>query len=161
MSNIALDRGYDTGAVHRGLELLGIVGYIPAIQFPNAPEKYGFSYVPDQDAFICPEGNLLNYHRLNCNKSTGKYLRCYQISGDSCQSCVKRASCFDTTGNRWRIFGSSCYPAFFRGHSRVGTSEYFSMMRNRKIGIVILYEPKHAFGYQKPRACFSCFMDTV
>ena len=42
MQNIALDRGYDTGAVHRGLELLGITGYIPAIQFSNSPEKYGF-----------------------------------------------------------------------------------------------------------------------
>lgn len=52
MEKIALDRGYDTGAVHRGLELLGITGYIPVIRFPNSPEKYGFSYVPDQDAFI-------------------------------------------------------------------------------------------------------------
>lgn len=42
MHNIALDRGYDTGAVHRGLELLGITGYIPAVQFPISPEKYGF-----------------------------------------------------------------------------------------------------------------------
>ena len=46
MRNIALNRGYDTGAVHRGLELLGITGYIPAIQFSNSPEKYGFYYLP-------------------------------------------------------------------------------------------------------------------
>ena len=32
MQNIALERGYDAGAVHRGLELLGVTGYIPAIQ---------------------------------------------------------------------------------------------------------------------------------
>lgn len=59
MGRIALDRGYDTGAVHRGLELLGITGYIPAIQFPNTPEKYGFTYNPQLDAFVCPEGKLL------------------------------------------------------------------------------------------------------
>lgn len=35
MQSIALDRGYDTGAVHRGLELLGITRYIPAIRFSN------------------------------------------------------------------------------------------------------------------------------
>lgn len=29
MERLALDRGYETGAVHRGLELLGITGYIP------------------------------------------------------------------------------------------------------------------------------------
>ena len=56
-----MDRGYETGAVHRGLELLGITGYIPAIQFSNPPEKYGFSYDPQLDAFICPEGVSLTY----------------------------------------------------------------------------------------------------
>ena len=133
MSRLALDRGYETGAVHRGLELLGITGYIPAIQFSNPPEKYGFSYDPQLDAFICPEGVPLAYHRLNCSKSTGKYLRCYQVEGDACMRCPKRPSCFDKAGIRRRVLASSCYPAFFRGHQRVGTPEYLAMMRLRKI----------------------------
>ena len=133
MSRLALDRGYETGAVHRGLELLGITGYIPAIQFSNPPEKYGFSYDPQLDAFICPEGVPLTYHRLNCSKSTGKYLRCYQVEGDVCMHCPKRPSCFDKAGIRRRVLASSCYPAFFRGHQRVGTPEYMAMMRLRKI----------------------------
>lgn len=133
MSRLALDRGYETGAVHRGLELLGITGYIPAIQFSNPPEKYGFSYDPQLDAFICPEGVPLTYHRLNCSKSTGKYLRCYQVEGDACMRCPKRPSCFDKAGIRRRVLASSCYPAFFRGHQRVGTPEYLAMMRLRKI----------------------------
>ena len=61
MEKVALDRGYDTGAVHRGLELFGITGYIPAIRFPNDPSKYGFSYDPQQDTFICPMGQSLPY----------------------------------------------------------------------------------------------------
>ena len=133
MSRLALDRGYETGAVHRGLELLGITGYIPAIQFSNPPEKYGFSYNPQLDAFICPEGVPLTYHRLNCSKSTGKYLRCYQVEGDVCMHCPKRPSCFDKAGIRRRVLASSCYPAFFRGHQRVGTPECLTMMRLRKI----------------------------
>ena len=133
MSRLALDRGYETGAVHRGLELLGITGYIPTIQFSNPPEKYGFSYDPQLDAFICPEGVPLTYHRLNCSKSTGKYLRCYQVEGDACMRCPKRPGCFDKAGIRRRVLASSCYPAFFRGHQRVGTPEYLSMMRLRKI----------------------------
>ena len=131
--HVALDRGYDTGAVHRGLELLGITGYIPGINFPNSPEKYGFSYQADKDCFICPMGHPLRYHRLNCNKSTGKYLRCYQVQDDSCVSCERRACCFDNAGFRRRILASSCYPAFFRGHERIGSSKYLSMMRKRKI----------------------------
>ena len=133
MEKVALDRGYDTGAVHRGLELLGVTGYIPAIRFPNDPSKYGFSYDPQQDTFICPMGQSLVYHRLNCNKSTGKYLRCYQVQGDVCQKCTSRKTCFDTTGVRRRILASSCYPAFYRGHLRVNTPEYLCMMRKRKI----------------------------
>ena len=133
MSRLALDRGYETGAVHRGLELLGITGYIPAIQFSNPPEKYGFSYDPQLDAFICPEGVPLTYHRLNCSKSTGKYLRCCQVEGNACMRCPKRPSCFDKAGIRRRVLASSCYPAFFRGHQRVGTPEYLTMMRLRKI----------------------------
>lgn len=115
------------------LELLGITGYIPAIQFPNTPEKYGFTYNPQQDAFVCPEGKLLTYHRLNCNQSTGKYLRCYQASCTDCSHCGRRKTCFETNSNRRRVLASSCYPAFFRGHSRVGTPAYLSMMRLRKI----------------------------
>jgi hypothetical protein len=121
---IALDRGYDTGAVHRGLELLGITGYIPGIDFPNSPEKYGFTYDSTNDCFICPEGKHLEFHRLNCNKSTGKYLRCYQIEDDACLPCPRRSSCFDKTGRRRRILASSCYPAFHREHNRIGSPEY-------------------------------------
>ena len=47
--------------------------------------------------------------------------------------CPKRPDCFDKAGIRRRVLASSCYPAFFRGHQRVGTPEYLSMMRLRKI----------------------------
>ena len=74
------------------------------------------------------ESLLFTYHRLNCSKSTGKYLRCYQVEGDACMRCPKRPSCFDKAGIRRRVLASSCYPAFFRGHQRVGTPEYLAMM---------------------------------
>jgi len=78
-------------------------------------------------------GKPLTYHRLNCNKSTGKYLRCYQIQDDSCAHCSRKPECFDKTGIRRRILGSSCYPAFHRGHMRVGSPDYWLMMKKRKI----------------------------
>ena len=133
MQNIALDRGYDTGAVHRGLELLGITGYIPAIQFSNSPERYGFYYLPQEDAFRCPEGAKLVYQRLNCSQTTGKYLRCYQVQGDTCKHCKRNATCFQQTGIRRRILRSNCYPAFYRGHERIGSEAYWRMLRLRKI----------------------------
>ena len=112
---------------------MGITGYIPAIRFPNDPSKYRFSYDQQQDTFICPMGQSLVYHRLNCNNPTGKYLRCYQVQEDVCQKCTSCKTYFDTTGVRRRILASSCYPAFYRGHSRVNTPEYLCMMKKRKI----------------------------
>ena len=135
IKKLALDRGYDTGAVHRGLELLGIEGYIPGIDFPNSPHKYGFIYNENKDCFICPEDQELHYHRLNCNKSTGKYLRCYQTNDEVCKMCPRRQICFDTKSTRRRILASGCYPAFHRGHKRIGTQKYMQMMRLRKIWI--------------------------
>lgn len=133
MQNIALDRGYDTGAVHRGLKLLGITGYIPAIQFSHSPEKYGFFYFPQEDVFCCPEGARLVYQRLNCSQTTGKYLQCYQVQGETCKHCKRQSVCFKQTGIRRRILGSSCYPASYRGHEHIGSVAYWGMMRLRKI----------------------------
>ena len=62
-----------------------------------SPEKYGFTYNPQQDAFVCPEGKLLTYHRLNCNQSTGKYLRCYQAVSYTHLDVYKR-QCHDRAG---------------------------------------------------------------
>lgn len=56
--NIALDRGYDTGAVHRGLELLGITGYIPGIHFPNSPEKLGIFMISKAIPLFVRKGSI-------------------------------------------------------------------------------------------------------
>lgn len=133
MNLLALDCRYDTGAVHRGMELLGITEYILAIQFSHPPEKYGLSYDSQLDAVICPKGVPITYHRLNCNKSTGKYLRCNQVEGNACMRGPKRPSCFDKAGIWCEVLASNWYPAFFRKYQSVRTPEYLSMMRLRKI----------------------------
>ncbi len=122
---------YSRQCVPRKLGCCGIRSWTK--QFPNPPEKYGFSYDLERDAFICPKEIPLTYHSLNCNQSTGKYLRCYQTEGKTCVHCPNRPTCFDKSGIRRRILASSCYPAFYRGHQRVGTPEFYSMMRLRKI----------------------------
>ncbi|WP_244140437.1 transposase [Ruthenibacterium lactatiformans] len=70
---------------------------------------------------------------MNCSQTTGKYLRCYQVQGDTCKHCKRNATCFQQTGIRRRILGSSCYPAFYRGHERIGSEAYWRMMCLRKI----------------------------
>ena len=47
--------------------------------------------------------------------------------------CPRKSDCFDKASVRRRILASSCYPAFYRGHQRVGSPAFLSMMRLRKI----------------------------
>lgn len=51
MKKIALDRGYDTGAVHRGLELLGITGYILRFSFATLQKSTAFTICPRKMRF--------------------------------------------------------------------------------------------------------------
>ena len=44
LKKIALDGGYDVGAVHQGLELLGINGYTAIRIYQNNALKKGFEY---------------------------------------------------------------------------------------------------------------------
>jgi hypothetical protein len=114
-----MDKGYDAGAVHRGLELLGIEGWIPSVEFSNATDKKGMVYLPEEDVFSCPNGKKLPFHRLICQKSTGKYLRCYKASQDDCDGCLQRETCLGKGVKRRRIIASGFYPAFYRGRMRV------------------------------------------
>lgn len=77
-------------------------------------------------------------HRRRCRPvrsswRRGRSPRCYQASCIDCSHCGRRKTCFETNSTRRRVLASSCYPAFFRGHRRVGTPSYLSMMRLRKI----------------------------
>lgn len=129
---VVMDKGYDAGAVHRGLELLGIEGWIPSVEFSNATDKKGMVYLPEEDAFSCPNGKKLPFHRLICQKSTGKYLRCYKASQDDCDGCPQRDTCLGKGVKRRRIIASGFYPAFYRGRMRVKdnpeqASHYFKL----------------------------------
>ena len=138
-----LRRGYMTEAVRETVRIAFEELDLHRIEANIMPRNLASLGVARKAGFY-EEGLALKYlqingvwedhiHRLNCNKSTGKYLRCYQVESDTCMHCPKRPNCFDKAGIRRRVLASSCYPAFYRGHQRVGTPEYLSMMRLRKI----------------------------
>lgn len=102
------------------------------IPYTNSPEQFGFSYHPDDDCFVCPQGCALPYDKLYCVRSTGNYLRCYLAPVSACSTCSQCHACLGKEKRR-RILASSFYPAFFRGHKRAKTPLYDSMMRMRAI----------------------------
>ena len=87
---IGLDGGYDIGAVHRGLELLGVQGYTAIREYQNNAMKKGFCYEEEADRFVCRQGEYLTFQRLICKKSTQN---CYRLYGRS-KSNVKTAQIF-------------------------------------------------------------------
>lgn len=72
---IALDGGYDVGAVHRGMELLEIDSYTAIRVYQNNALKKGFEYDQETDCFICESNKSLPFQRLIFKKSTLNYYR--------------------------------------------------------------------------------------
>jgi len=131
IQKLGLDAGYDVGAVHRGLEIMGITGYTGLRFAHNNPMKEQFTYQPEEDTFICKEGKELPFAKLIFKKGTG-YYRLYRIKPRSCGSCTKRSECKTTSGSI-RINASPYYPAFYANRERYETPDYVKVKRLRGI----------------------------
>ena len=131
IKKIGLDAGYDVGAVHRGLEIMGITGYVSPRYAHNNPMKEEFTYQSEKDIFTCKEGNELPFIKLIFKKGTG-YYRLYRIKPGSCGNCIKRDECKTTSGSV-RISASPYYPAYYANRKRNETSNYSQVKKLRSI----------------------------
>jgi transposase len=135
ISQLVLDAGYDVGAVHRGLELLGITGYVSCIDFTYDILKRETKYLLDSDCFECLAGKRINFVKLVYKKSTQNFYRLYRMptaDRKSCRSCEHFKEC-SISFSAARICASAYYPAFFRNRQRYKTPEYKAMKRLRGI----------------------------
>ena len=128
INHLTLDSGYDVGAVHRGLELLDIIGYCSPIKFHNNALKKGFEYDSAKDCFVCRIGKELAFNKLIFKKSTFNYYRMYDLPRQECIDCENLQHCAVDYG-RIRINASSHYGAMHRNRERCFTDEY----KRRKI----------------------------
>lgn len=132
IKNLALDGGYDTGAVHRGLEILGITGYSSLRNFHNNPMKKRFVYNPDKDCFTCQCGKELSFQRLIYKRTVQNYYRFYRIPRKNCLDCPHLKKCSVDKG-AVRINASAYYPSFYANIRRTETLEYQRLKRLRSI----------------------------
>lgn len=128
----ALDGGYDIGAVHRGMELLGVSGYTAIRKYQNNAMKKGFCYDERNDRFICKQGKYLGFRKLVYKKSTQNYYRLYSRPNKECKNCTYFSSCATDHGTV-RINASAYYPSFYRNGQKAGGKDYLRLMRLRKI----------------------------
>lgn len=96
-----MDGGYDIGAVHRGLEILGVNGYTAIREYQNNAMKKGFQYDEEKDCFICMNGNQLEFKKLIYKKSSQNYYRLYSRSRKN----VKNVLVFRLAQRIWELSG--------------------------------------------------------
>ena len=132
INSIALDAGYDVGAVHRGFELLGITDYCsPRIMHNNALKK-GFTYDAETDSFVCMKEKRLHFYRITYKQYNQSYYRMYRIPRKDCANCEHLQHCSVDKG-AVRINASGFYPAYHANRERCKTDDYFIMKRLRSI----------------------------
>lgn len=156
INNLALDAGYDVGAVHRGLELLGITGYVSCINFSYDVLKRNLDYDMESDCFVCPSGKNLDFIKLIYKKTSQNYYRLYRMTKEArraCKDCTLRDNCSFSYGET-RINVSSFYPAFYRNRLRYETPKYKEMKRLRGIwaeGTFSVLKREHGISRAKKR----------
>ena len=132
INNIALDAGYDVGAVHRGFELLGITDYCCPREMHNNALKKGFTYDTATDSFVCMKGKRLKFYRITYKQYNQSFYRLYRLSRKECNGCKYINHCAIDKG-AIRISASGFYPAYHANRERCKTPEYFIMKRLRSI----------------------------
>ena len=64
-----------------------------------------FTYEPQKDCFICPQGKTLPLHARQHRTSKGHRYRCYRAyPADACHDCPVRAQCIAKGGKRKSLF---------------------------------------------------------
>jgi transposase len=92
---VLADRGYFSGEQVRACEVLGVTPYVPKPLTSGAKAdgrfgKQDFVYLPGENVYRCPAGNLLRHHMTTVEK--GMTLHRYWDRA-SCQACALKPRC--------------------------------------------------------------------
>jgi len=150
IKSIAADKNYCSGLNLRDLESKGIEPFIPKQRQPNTKggiDKSNFVYDKENDLYICPEGNRLEY----CYANKKKEARVYSVKKKECFSCPIKDKC--SPGKNLRRIQHSVYKEEYdRLFERLSSYKSKRMRRIRQITT----EP--LFAEAKENHCLSKFM---
>ena len=93
---LAADNTYGNGELLQWLEERGITPYIRVKEGPNSPpDLYGiekFTYVPEENCYLCPAGKPLNYVGINKRNRAHRYYSTVNAVEDVGRSRSARAA---------------------------------------------------------------------
>jgi transposase len=146
---LAADNTYGNGELLQWLDERGIDPYIRVkhTAIPN-PDLYGidkFTYVPEQNCYVCPEGKLLKYNGINKTNRT----HLYHSTAKRCRGCSQKAQC--TTGKYRVVQIHTCESARQRAHALAQTPEFAISQRARRKVEALFAELKNYIGLRRLR----------
>jgi hypothetical protein len=125
---VAADNTYGNGELLQWLDDRGITPYIRVKECP-APTRdlYGiekFTYVPEENCYLCPEGKPLKY--VGINKLNRTHL--YHSTAKRCRGCEQKPQC---TRGKYRIVSIHvCEAARQKAYQVAKTPEFLVATRN-------------------------------
>src|SRR5215471_10934319 len=146
---LAADTTYGNGEMLQWLDERGIAAYIRVKENPNGPtDLYGidqFTYVPEENCYICPEGKVLKYVGINPLNRTHLYYSTIK----RCRECSQKSRC--TRGKYRTIAIHTCEPARQRAHALAQTPAFAISQRARRKVEALFAELKNYIGLRRLR----------
>jgi transposase len=146
---VAADNTYGNGELLQWLDDRGITAYIRVKENPNGPsDLYGldkFTYVPEENCYICPAGKRLNYVGIN----KGNRVHRYYSTSKRCPGCEQKPQC---TRGQFRTIGIHiCEMARQKAYEVAKTPEFAVALRQRRKVEALFSELKNQIGLRRLR----------
>ena len=146
---LAADNTYGNGELLQWLDDRGITPYIRVKECPTPTrDLYGiekFTYMPEQDRYICPEGKPLKYVGINkLNR-----VHTYHSTAKRCRGCPQKPQC---TRGKYRIVSIHvCEAARQKAYQIAKTPQFAEALRKRRKVEALFSELKNQIGLRRLR----------
>jgi hypothetical protein len=146
---LAADTTYGNGELLQWLDERGIAAYIRVKENPNGPtDLYGieqFTYMPEENSYLCPEGKVLKYVGINARNRT----HVYYSTVKRCRECSQKSRC--TRGKYRTLAIHTCESARQRAHALAKTAAFAISQRARRKVEALFAELKNYIGLRRLR----------
>jgi transposase len=147
--SLAADNTYGNGELLQWLDDRGITAYIRVKECPTPTrDLYGidkFTYVPEENCYLCPAGKPLKYVGINKLNRT----HTYHSTVKRCRGCAQKPQC---TRGKYRIISiHTCEAARQKAYAIATTPEFVVAARKRRKVEALFSELKNQIGLRRLR----------
>ena len=131
LENVLANTGFSSGENYAYLERKGIKSYIPPHgTYKGGPD--GFTYIKEQDHYICPRGEVIPFKKVFNDYRTGTKKKEYRISGKICRECPLASSCLGKSAKEKKFSVTYYRDEYERNIARLKTGKGKRMKAKRQ-----------------------------